>query len=244
MCEETYKNFDLNNFGKPEKAMAIIEYLDLDGEIDTIREENEETYYINEKKVKRGTSPKDYKKEIKIFKTLLTKKDIEDITSIINLGKKCSKETRDKVYYNLDKKIIRKVERKKDNEDIKWLLSKSLYVQNVLYHLLDNEDKDYILCYREAWLNKRVKDRRTDDTEYQEYLILTDDEADTKARESLEVGEIWMMAVQAGNTTSSLDDWIDDVLNIDGRANELNRYDGTEYSETINGTDYYIYRQN
>ena len=46
--------------------------------------------------------------------------------------------------------------------------------------------------------------------------ILTEEEGEEQAREHLEDGELWKMAVECDNTTSSLSDWVEEVLNIDG----------------------------
>ena len=159
--ERKYKNFQLNDFCNEEKATAIIDFLDLDGEIDTL-EENDEYYRVNPRTIKQGTSPHDYKKAIKIFKTLLTKQDIIKITSVIELDKNCSRETRDNIYTKLDKKISKKANQRKNEVDIKWLKNHCLYLSNVLYHLLDKTEQEHILCYREAWFNKKIKDRRRD----------------------------------------------------------------------------------
>ncbi len=240
---EKFNNFNLEEFEEPEKAKAIIKYLKLNGEVDTIKE-NESYYIINERKIKYGTSPETYKKQIEIFKTLLTKTDIKIITSIIELGDFCSEKTRNNVYDTISKKIEKKAKKRKNETDIIWLEKEVTFSVNILYNLLDKEDKDYVLCYREAWFNKKIIDRRCDLLEYEEYLVLTDDEADERAREYLEDGELWRMAITNNNEIRGLDEWIEDVLNIDGRASELNHYDGTEEYEEINGTDYYIYRQN
>lgn len=241
--ERKYKKFHLGDFCYEERAIAIIDFLNLDGEKDTLIENNE-YYRVNPRTIKQGTSPQEYKRIIQIFKTLLTKQDIIDITSVIELDKNCSQQTRDNIYKKLDKKINRKVNQKKDDQDIKLLEKQCSYVSNILYHLLDKTEQDHILCYKEAWFNKKIKDRRRewDICDY-EYLVLTDSEADNRARDSLMDGEIWRMQVSDGGLESSLEEWVDDVLNIDGRASELNHYDGTEEMITVNGTDYYLYLQ-
>ncbi|MCJ7816359.1 MAG: hypothetical protein MUP55_00745 [Candidatus Aenigmarchaeota archaeon] len=57
------------------------------------------------------------------------------------------------------------------------------------------------------------------------------EDAEQLAREHLEDGgdEQWKMAVQAGNTTEGLDDWIETVLDSDGWEGELCSYDGCSY---------------
>lgn len=46
--------------------------------------------------------------------------------------------------------------------------------------------------------------------------IFTEETGEQAAREMLEDGEQWKMAVEADNTTDSLDGWINHVLSIDG----------------------------
>lgn len=55
-----------------------------------------------------------------------------------------------------------------------------------------------------------------------------EDDAEVKAREYLEEGELWKMAVEGDNTTAGLDDWIDDVLSTDGWGQTFGSYDGLE----------------
>lgn len=66
----------------------------------------------------------------------------------------------------------------------------------------------------------------------------SEDEAEEEAREYLEDGELWKMAVESGRTTSGLDDWIEEVLSIDGWEHELCTYDGCSH-ELENGKVYW-----
>ena len=66
--------------------------------------------------------------------------------------------------------------------------------------------------------------------------IMTEREGEEKAREYLEDGELWKMAVESGNTTSGLSDWVDEVLSMDGWEPQL---DVTSTGEH-NGIDYYM----
>lgn len=79
-----------------------------------------------------------------------------------------------------------------------------------------------------------------------EWLVVTDDEADQLWDEDLDsyldecvLGEMPEMA----QNYFDREKWKNDAR-VDGRAHSLNRYDGNEEYETINGEDYYIYRQN
>lgn len=66
----------------------------------------------------------------------------------------------------------------------------------------------------------------------------SEDEAEREAREYLEDGELWKMAVEANRTTQSLCEWIDDVIDIDGWQHILCSYDGCSY-ELENGKVYW-----
>lgn len=75
------------------------------------------------------------------------------------------------------------------------------------------------------------------------YYVLTDDEADRKAKDYLtDDTYLWQESVKAGNTTDGLDDWAKYVLDCDGRGSVLNSYDGSEESEQVNEEWFYIYR--
>lgn len=67
--------------------------------------------------------------------------------------------------------------------------------------------------------------------------FMTEEEGEEKARESLEDGELWKMAVEAGSTEQSKEDWIDHVLDVDGwehvlDAEYLAEYEGKSYYKT------------
>jgi hypothetical protein len=60
------------------------------------------------------------------------------------------------------------------------------------------------------------------------YQVLTDDEADEACKESLGDDCYWKEAVQADKTELGKDEWIEMVMNNDGRGSILNHYDGEE----------------
>ena len=78
-----------------------------------------------------------------------------------------------------------------------------------------------------------------------EYLVLTDDEADTMARED---GYNYFDDIILSEVPEFIhryidqDSWVEDYLQ-DGRGNIIARYDGVEDTQEINNTTYYIYRQ-
>ena len=107
-----------------------------------------------------------------------------------------------------------------------------------------------------------------------DYLVLEDDEADEKAKEYIldtlwafnasfiayhtDLDEEVIQAIHNNgkcesnndifynliNKLGSIDDFINDAISADGRGHFLSSYDGCENEETINGTTFYIYRQN
>jgi len=71
------------------------------------------------------------------------------------------------------------------------------------------------------------------------------DQGEELAREDLEDGELWKMAVSDGNTTLGLGDWIDEVLSIDGWENQICRYDSRcRCATTAEGEEVVYYRSN
>lgn len=81
----------------------------------------------------------------------------------------------------------------------------------------------------------------------EEYLVLTEQEADDKAREYLAsyVDDCILTEIPE-NLRSYFDDerWIADVLRYDGRGPQLASYDGEENEHFFLGDWYYIYRTN
>ena len=55
--------------------------------------------------------------------------------------------------------------------------------------------------------------------------------------------DLWKSCVEAGRTTLELDDWVEEVINVDGIGHTLNGWDGSEYTEEVNRTKYTICRQ-
>ncbi len=104
-----------------------------------------------------------------------------------------------------------------------------------------------------------------------DYIVLTDEEADEKASESI-LDSVWAFrpsflssftgfdesifeAIQANDKCESnnpailqlIDDkegFVQEAISADGRGHFMSSYDGDENEQTINGTTFYIYRIN
>ncbi len=249
---------DVSDFQEQEKAHALMKSLGLSVG-DKIKDDGE-NFIVNPKMVLRGDSPERYNKVIEKVKIILTKSEINDLNSYIKL-KKENEKIREKIYNRIDKRVMKfyKWDNEKKSssvvgnpkeeikEALQWLLDNETHgFSNTIYHLLSKEDKDYIYCYKCAWSEKPIPNIQewTEENEG-EYLVLTEVEADYRARESLEDDDYsWKCAVESGNTTEGFSDWVDSVLNIDGRGSILNHYDGGEEQEKIEGVWYCIYRTN
>lgn len=250
---------DCSDFSEPEKAEALIKSLNLSVN-DTIKEEGDEGFIINPKMVLEGDTPRSYKDTIEKIKVILTKKEIKDISNYLK-RKKEDKRIRDKIYYSIDKRVMRfyKWDSKTQTssvvgnpkgeikEALEWLLNHKMHgFSNTIYHLLSKEKADYVYCYKQAWFNKPIPNiQKWRETNNGEYMVLTESEADYRAKEYLTDDDyLWKQAVESGNTTDNLEDWAEYVLSMDGRGSVLSGYDGSEEEETINGVTYCIYRTN
>lgn len=89
-------------------------------------------------------------------------------------------------------------------------------------------------------------DPNTFEAEWGDYLVLTDEEANDAWDEDLEnyIEECILPELQElYRPYFDNESWKRDAR-YDGRGHSLNRYDGNEDEETVNGTEYYIYRTN
>jgi len=113
-----------------------------------------------------------------------------------------------------------------------------------------------------------------DDNYNNDYLVLTDDEADEKAKEyikdtlwafnasfiagEIDLDEEVIQDIQdngkcEGNNDTifnliqklgDFDSFVEEAIRADGRGHFMSSYDGNENEETVNDTTYFIYRQN
>jgi len=80
----------------------------------------------------------------------------------------------------------------------------------------------------------------------EEYMVLTDDEADELWEESL---DNYLQECIYPELSDNLSRYFDDEAwkrdaRYDGRGHSLSSYDGCEYEEEVNGETYFIYRVN
>lgn len=134
------------------------------------------------------------------------------------------------------------------------------------YDALDSEEKDSYSFLEYCQENVAVIDSLDDD-----YLVLTDEEADELAKEMI-LDSVWafkpnflssftgidedvFIAIQNNGKCESNNNailsMIDDedgfcreAIQWDGRGHFMSPYDGSENEEDVNGITYYIYRQN
>lgn len=95
-------------------------------------------------------------------------------------------------------------------------------------------------------LNVSAYDDQTVEYGNQEYLVVTDDEADELWEQDLDNYLVEIILPELPETAKRYFDreaWKNDAR-FDGRAHSLARYDGDENTETINEIEFYIYRIN
>lgn len=244
---------DTEEFNEPDKAKALIKALNLDMG-DTITESDDgESYTVNPRYVLEGTTPREYQDTINYIKKILTKQEIKAIDNYMRRKKEHQK-TRDKIYYSIEKRTdkfywrgnIRKTLPEELTNVLEFFKNNNhTGINNTIYHLLSKDDDSFLVCYRCAWKNKPIPDQREWNLRYDgEYRVLTDYEADQSCEDSLEDDYLWKDAVEAGRTTAGKEEWVQDVINMDGRGSLLNGYDGEELDEEVDGKTYYIYRTN
>lgn len=111
---------------------------------------------------------------------------------------------------------------------------------------ITHEDSDEDSTFEE-WLKENGTEIELEEyDENGDWLVCTDSEADEKWEESLDwYLEECVYPELSGNLKSYFDDekWKRDAR-YDGRGHSLAGYDGVECEQEVNGTTYYLYRQN
>jgi len=115
------------------------------------------------------------------------------------------------------------------------------YESNILESLDEDTEKVFALMEHTG---EHYEDCLSD-YESENYLVLTDDEADEATEEYYiaYVNDIVLTEIPAYYRQYFDIDACVSYYSQDGRGYALNRCNGDEYQETINGTDYFIYQQ-
>lgn len=138
-------------------------------------------------------------------------------------------------------------------------------------NLLAEDAAENYLFYEYCLFNADQPTQNDDDVYSDDYLVLTDSEADEKAADYI-TDSLWAFNAEflSGETgidvevfkaiqdngkcednNQSIESCIDDMdgfiqaaISADGRGHFMSTYDGEEYEETVNGETYFIYRIN
>ena len=78
----------------------------------------------------------------------------------------------------------------------------------------------------------------------QEWLVLTDDEANEKCRECVEnsIDNALYEIPKYLRNYFDIDMYIEDTIDSNSRGDILSTYDGYEHEQKVNGTTYYLYK--
>ena len=228
----------------------------LNGNIETaddmLEVNSDEDYFtVNSRPTKRGNSPAYYTRTVEELKAILPSWAIQSITVFV-----CSKldgEVEPETQAWIDKFSNGDLDRRQVAEEFyqtlaelvkdKPVIKDWLYNQNILFWLLGQQSGDTNLSLVEAWVGEIPTDRRTDDyTNDGEYNVYTDGEADDAWDEALE-SYLDECVEGSDNRYFDRDAWKSDAR-VDGRGHSIARYDSEENEEEVNGTTYYIYKQN
>lgn len=219
-----------------DKREALAKYLNI--EVDSIEEQGE-TFVVNASKRLQGNAPQYYIDSVAEFKALLSNEEIAMINDYLAMGAINGHEEYKKAGDNLYKLIEQTLPNTPVIKD--WL-----YNVNILYWLVkaDKDESTHIKIVK-AWNGEAIEDdRELVDIDDGEYLVLTDDEADEQARESVEqlVDDMLPREFVESGLRAYFDDerYIDDVLLGDGRGSILASYDGEENE----AGEYFVYRIN
>lgn len=248
------------------KKQALAEHLGVKPEL--IKNDYSHYYTVNERIVKRGKTPEEIKRVAEDTRSLF---DL-GIQGLISSGITSSNQDIRKGVYAEAKEALAPIAAKakdweakrklrdvrphtqtspaeiakhKVEENYLKLQKDNLYVENVLYSLLQADDSDYNTSLRKAWMGEPVDDLRKDETVNDgEYLVLTDDEADDWEEEGLRN----LFEEMTYSVEGFLKKWLDEegfVRECSGnRGENINGYDGTEVEIHFGNEVFYVYRNN
>lgn len=118
--------------------------------------------------------------------------------------------------------------------------------ENFLADIEDTEEPPIISNFLTYCQNNLTEVEAYEDDYSNDYLVLTDEEADDRWEESMDSYiEECILPELPKNLRYYFDSekWKKDA-SFDGRGHSLASYDGEEHEEKVNGTTYYIYRIN
>ena len=156
-----------------------------------------------------------------------------------------------------------------------FIENNTAYCGNYMEELQKHQHEQSELTFLEWCVENLTEIEPYDEDNYNnDYLVLTDDEADEKAKEYI-LDSLWafnasFIAEQTGldneiiqaihdngkcesnndtfynliNKLGDLDTFVSDAISADGRGHFMSSYDGNENEEYINNTTFYIYRIN
>jgi hypothetical protein len=114
-------------------------------------------------------------------------------------------------------------------------------------YLMENEGIDVETLSFEEWLEDNGTEVDVEEyDEYGDWKVYTDTEADDAWEESLDsyLDDCILPALpKALQCYFDRESWKSDAR-MDGRGHSLSGYDGNECEQEVNGTTYYLYRQN
>lgn len=130
-----------------------------------------------------------------------------------------------------------------DGENSKiWSTGKTLSELEDEYQYSDEDDTF------NQWVAKNYEEVEVEeyDENSSDWLVCTDQEADDKWEEELDsyIDECVLPMIPEGYRNYFDDERYKQDCKYDGRGHLLAIYDGAEYEQEINGTTYYLYRQN
>lgn len=254
------------------KAQALAAHLDVLA--DEIRQDADNNYTVSPRPAKRGTKPAQYVQDVADLKSILTPKEREEFSQAIESARKgeLNKTERDAIYYKIRDRIndrIEKTEAARKRGDsfraglyspqhldaIERLKKSALYVENVLFHLLEQNDGsgtarnlEHAKSLRTAWNGETPEDKREDyEDNAGEYIVLTDSEADEMAKD---YGQNVIDEIVLPEIPERYHQYIDmeklraDYADTSERGAALASYDGHEIEQTLEGETFYIYRTN
>lgn len=250
-----------------ERAEALAMHLDVLA--DEIRQDSDQNYTVSPRPAKSGTKPSEYVQNVDDLRSIMTIKERTDLTAAIKAAGKgeLNQTERDAIYTLIRDRINGRIEKTKAArgeyrpglynarhlEAIDRLKKTALYIENVLYFLLMQNDGSstdsqlqHAKDYRTAWSGETPDDHRTDyEDNAGEYIVLTDEEADQMTKDYAQnyiddciLPEVPEYIHKYLDTEKMLDEFGD----TSERGSALASYDGNESEIKTDAGTFYIYR--